>query len=192
MDVLLAQAVLVAVLDEALGGVDHEDALAGGGVFLVEHHDAGGDAGAVKEVGGQADDALEIAGADELLADDGLGIAAEEHAVGQDAGAFARALHRADDVQQVGVVALLFGRLAPGEALEAVRCAWSEAGGPGLVGEGRIGDDVVVGAELLAVLELGRGQGVARRGCWPWGSRAGSCSCGPGPRWSRPSPALRG
>ncbi len=57
-----------------------------GGVLLVEHDDAGGDAGAVEEVGGQADDALEIAGADELLADRGLGIAAEEHAMGQDAG----------------------------------------------------------------------------------------------------------
>ena len=119
VDVLLAQAVLGAVLHEALGGVDHEDALAGGGVLLVEHDDAGGDAGAVEEVGGQADDALEVAGADELLADDGLGIAAEEDAVRQDAGGFARALHRADDVQQVGVVALLGGRHAPGEALEA-------------------------------------------------------------------------
>ena len=111
VDVLLAQAVLVAVLDEALGGIDHEDALAGGGVFLVEHQDAGRDAGAVKEVGRQADDPLEVAGADELPADDGLGIAPEEHAVGQNAGAFAGALQRADDVQQVGVVALL-GRAA--------------------------------------------------------------------------------
>ena len=56
-----AQAVLVAVLDEALGGVDHEDALAGVGVFLVEHDDAGGNAGAVEEVGRQADDALDVA-----------------------------------------------------------------------------------------------------------------------------------
>ena len=106
--------------DEALGGVDHEDALAGGGVLLVEHDDAGRNAGAVKEIRGQADDALEVAGADELLADHGLGIAAEEHAMRQNAGAFAGALHRADDVQQVGVVALLSGRHAPGEALEAV------------------------------------------------------------------------
>jgi hypothetical protein len=37
--------------------------------------DAGGDAGAVKEIGGQADDGLQVTGADELLADDGLGIA---------------------------------------------------------------------------------------------------------------------
>ena len=86
VDVLLAQAVFVAVLDEALGGVDHEDALAGGGIFLVEHQDAGGNTGAVKEVGRQADDALEVAGADELPADDGFGIAPEEDAVGQDAG----------------------------------------------------------------------------------------------------------
>src|SRR5213593_3030593 len=53
---------------------DHEDALAAGGVLLVEHHDAGGNAGAVEEVGGQADDALEIPGADEPLADRGLRI----------------------------------------------------------------------------------------------------------------------
>ena len=61
VDVLGAQAVLVAVLDEALGGVDHEDALAGRGVFLVQHDDAGGDAGAVEQVGRQADDALDVA-----------------------------------------------------------------------------------------------------------------------------------
>ena len=161
VNVLLAQAVLGAALPESLGGVDHEDALAAGGVSLVEHHDAGGDAGAIEEVGGQADDALEIAGADELPADRGLRIATEEDAVGQDAGGFARALHRADDVQQVGVVALRGGRLAPCEALERV-CRGREAGGPGLVRKWRIGDDVVVGAELLAFLELGRGQGVAR------------------------------
>ena len=112
----------VAVLHEALGGIDHEDAFAGGGVFLVEHEDAGRNAGAVKEVGGQADDGLEVAGADELLADDGLGIAAKEHAMRQNAGAFAGALHRADDVQEVGVVALLLRRHAPGEALEASPC----------------------------------------------------------------------
>ncbi len=61
MDVLFAQAVLVTVLDEALGGVDHEHTFAGGGVLLVEHENAGGDAGAVEEIGGQADDALQNA-----------------------------------------------------------------------------------------------------------------------------------
>jgi hypothetical protein len=63
VDVLLAQAVLVAVLEEALAGVDHEHALAADRIFLVEHQDAGRYAGAVEEVGGQADDALEDAGA---------------------------------------------------------------------------------------------------------------------------------
>ncbi len=37
MDVLRPQPVLVAVLDEVPGGVDHEEALAGGGAFLVKH-----------------------------------------------------------------------------------------------------------------------------------------------------------
>ncbi len=59
VDVLRTQTVLVAVLDEALGGINHEDALAGVGVFLVEHDDAGRDAGAIEEVGRQTDDALD-------------------------------------------------------------------------------------------------------------------------------------
>ncbi len=81
VNVLLAQAVLVAVLDEALRGVDHEDAGAGDGVLLVQHEDAGGDAGAVEQVARQADDALQDAGADQFLADHRLGVAAEQHAM---------------------------------------------------------------------------------------------------------------
>ena len=161
MDVLGAQAVLGAVLHEAAAGVDHEDALAGVGVLLVDDDDAGGDAGAVEQVGGQADDALDVALADEGAADVGLGVAAEQHAVRQDARAFAGALERADDVQQVGVVALLGGRRAEGlEALVGV-VERIEAGAPALVGERRIGDDVVEGLERVAVLELGIGQRVA-------------------------------
>ncbi len=161
MDIALAQPVLRPVLGEALAGIDQEHALAGGGVLLVQHQDAGGNAGAIEEVRGQADDAFQDAGADELFADHGLGISPEQHAVRQDASGLSRAIHAAEDVQQVGVVALLRRRLAPGEALELV-VRRREAGGPGLVGERRIGDDVVVGAERgLAVLELGIGEGVA-------------------------------
>ena len=124
VDVLRAQAVLGAVLHEAAAGVDHEDALAGLGVLLVDDDDAGGDAGAVEQVGRQADDALDVALADQVAADVRLGVAAEQHAVRQDAGALAGALERADDVQQVGVVALLGGRRAEGlEALVADRAA---------------------------------------------------------------------
>ncbi len=66
VDVLGAETVLVAVLHEALRGVDHEDALAGMGVLLVEHDDAGRDAGAVEEVRRQADDALDVAALHDL------------------------------------------------------------------------------------------------------------------------------
>ena len=76
----------------------------------------------------------------------------------ENAGAFAGALEGANDVQQVGVVALLLWRHPPSESLVVVATAaftQGEAGGPGLVREGRISDNVVVGAELLAVLEHG-------------------------------------
>ena len=58
MDILLAKAVLVAVLNEALGGVYHEDCFAGVRTFLVEQDDARRDACAEKQVRGQADNAL--------------------------------------------------------------------------------------------------------------------------------------
>ncbi len=65
---------------------------------------------------------LRIAGADELLADRRpRHCRGRARRAGRMQAAFARALHRADDVQQVGVVALLGRRLAPGEALEAGR-----------------------------------------------------------------------
>ena len=84
MDVLRAQAVLVAVFDEAFGGVDHEDALARGGVFLVQHDDAGRDAGAVKEIRRQADDALDVAALHQLAPDGCFRTATEKHAVRED------------------------------------------------------------------------------------------------------------
>jgi hypothetical protein len=89
MYVLGAQAVLGSVLHEALARVDHEDALAGVGVLLVDDDDAGGDAGAVEEVGGQPDDTFDVALAHQRAPDVSLGIAAEQHAVRQDAGALA-------------------------------------------------------------------------------------------------------
>src|SRR5439155_105215 len=72
----------------------------------------------VKEVGGQADDALEVALADERAADVGLCIAAKQDPVREDARAFTRALQRADNVQEVRIVSLL-GRWRT-EGLEAI------------------------------------------------------------------------
>ena len=68
--------------------------------------------GAVEEVGGEADDAFDIALADEIAADFGFGVASEEDAMGEDAGSFAAAFEGADDVEEVGVIAL-FGGGAP-------------------------------------------------------------------------------
>ncbi len=157
VDVLLAQSVLVAVLDVALAGVDHEDAtlltLAGRGAGLVQHQDAGWNAGAIEQVGRQADDPFQDAGADELPSDDSLCVATKQHAVRQDAGATAGALHRADDVKQVGVVTLLGGRHAPSETLVRV-VGRRQTGAPGLVAELRVGDHDVVGAQLMTIQEL--------------------------------------
>ena len=161
------------------------------GVLLVEHDDAGGNAGAVEEVRRQADDALDVAAPDDLAADVGLGAAAEQHAVRQDDRALAGALEAGEDVEQKGVVAVLRRRDAELEALELV-VGRVEAVAPRLGRERRIGDDEVEGLErAVCVLEVR-----ARRACCPArsppsGSRAGSCSSAPAPRWRCPSPGRR-
>jgi hypothetical protein len=88
VDVHGAEAVFVAIFHETGAGVDQEDAFAGVGVLLVDDDDAGGDASAIEEVDGQADDAFDVAFANECAADGGLGIAPKEDAVRQNAGAF--------------------------------------------------------------------------------------------------------
>ena len=104
---------------------------------------------------------LMYAALDEVAADGTLGTAAKQHAVRENARAFAGALERAEDVQEVGVVALLAGRDAVVlEALPGVVLG-IEAGAPAFVAEGRIGDDVVEGLERVAVEEERAGQGVA-------------------------------
>ena len=93
VDVLLAQAVLVAVLQKALAEASiMKMPLRACGVLLVEHDDAGRNAGAVEEVRRQADDALDVPSADDFPADVGFGIATEEHAVRQNDRALAGAL----------------------------------------------------------------------------------------------------
>jgi len=82
VNVLSAQAVLVAVLDEALRRIDHEDALASGGVLFVQHDDARGNARAVEQVGGKPDDPFDVPPSHDVFADVGLRTTTEQHAVG--------------------------------------------------------------------------------------------------------------
>ena len=106
-DVLGAKAVLVAVFFEALLGVNHENAFALGSPFLVEDDDAGWYAGAIKEIGWQTDNALDIMLTDNILSELGL-LSTEEHAVRQDASATSRVgLHAADEMEQEGEVCTL-------------------------------------------------------------------------------------
>ena len=55
-----------------------------------------------------------------MLTNDGLGVTPEEDAMRKDTRGFSRALHGPDDVQEVGVIALLLRRHTPGEALETI------------------------------------------------------------------------
>lgn len=165
MKVLLAQPVLGSVFHVAAAGVHHEDAFARLGILLVDDDDASWDTSAIEQVGRQADDAFDVAMADQVLANVGLGIATEQHAVRQDACGLAGAFERADDVQQVGKVPLFGGWHAKGvkPAIGVVKRV--DAGAPALVGKGRIGHYIVKSLEHVlpahADLELRVRQRVA-------------------------------
>ena len=98
VNILGAQAVLVSVLQKALAGIDHEDACTDTGVLLVDDQNTGRDAGAVEEIGGQADDSFNEALPNKPSADVSLPVSAKQHAVRQDDGAFAPAIKRRDEV----------------------------------------------------------------------------------------------
>jgi hypothetical protein len=83
--------------------------LRAGRVFLVEHQDAGRDAGAVEQVGRQADDALEDAERTSLRRMTASALPRNSTPCGRMQAPLPVLFMRADDVQQVGVVALLGG-----------------------------------------------------------------------------------
>ncbi|MNR64371.1 hypothetical protein D3C85_1870020 [compost metagenome] len=58
-------------------------------MLFIQHNDAGRYAGAVKQVGRKADDALNKALLEQALANSAFGTATEQHTVGQNDRAFA-------------------------------------------------------------------------------------------------------
>jgi hypothetical protein len=156
-DVFGAQKILGLALAVFAVGVEEEDVAAGGGVLFVEHEHAGGDAGAVEEAGGQADDGFEPAVLDEVAAGLALLAAAEEHTVGHDGGEFSVGFEDGEHVlheHEVGLLALL-GH-PDGEAA-GIFDVFAEV----VLGEGRVGEDAVEAGELVVLpLVLGAAKGV--------------------------------
>ncbi|MNP00496.1 hypothetical protein D3C76_922880 [compost metagenome] len=92
MNVLLAQAVLVAVLDAAFAGVNQKQALAPCTASFVENDDAGGNTCAEKQVCRQTDNGLDIALLKDALADHTFSSSTKQHTVGQNHCSLAGAL----------------------------------------------------------------------------------------------------
>ena len=110
IDVPLTQAVLIAVLNEVVAGINHKDTLALGGISLIDDDNAGRDTGAIKQVGGQADDALDIALVDNGFTDGCLCIATEQNTVGKNDRSLTGAFQGLQNMEQPRKVAVLFRR----------------------------------------------------------------------------------
>jgi len=66
VDVQVPQPVLVPVFDEALGDIDHEDALSSRSICLIQYDAVCGDARALQQLERQADDGLDVTSLDEI------------------------------------------------------------------------------------------------------------------------------
>ena len=130
LDVLGAQHILLFTLGVVLIGVDNEHlVLQVVGLALVEHHHAGRNAGAVKQLRRQADDAFQHVGPQHSLPDFLFLTAPEQHSVRHHHHHLAAALAAGQHVLHKHKVGLLarFGREAIGEPLRPLH------GGPVVV-----------------------------------------------------------
>ena len=121
-------------------------------LLLAQDQDAGGQAGAVEQVGCQADDGLEQVHLQQLLPDPAFGTFAEQRAVRQHHGHAAGDVgHRLDHVLHPGEVAADWRRQTGEVAAEGI--VGPQFLAPLLQRERRIGDHAVEGGEAVAVEE---------------------------------------
>ncbi len=78
----LAASASVSILEEALARINHEDAGPGVSVLLVDDQDTSRYAGAVKQIGWQADDTLDEATPNKILGDVDFLVATEQYSAG--------------------------------------------------------------------------------------------------------------
>ena len=84
--------------------------LALGGISLIDDDNAGRDTGAIKQVGGQADDALDIALVNNSFADSRLRIATEQNTMGKNDRSLASAFQGLQNMERPCKVTVLFRR----------------------------------------------------------------------------------
>src|SRR5260370_4605256 len=130
------------------------------GISLVEHNDTCGNAGTVKEIRRQADDALDVATTDEFSPYSALSVAAKKNPVRKVDSSLSNGFETTKNVEEEGNVAILRRWHAEGKSLELV-FRGVEPIAPRLKGERRIGDDEVEGLErALLRLKVGTGQDI--------------------------------
>ena len=88
MNILAAQAVFIAVFGKAFAGIDHKDAAASVRVLFINHDNTGRNAGAIKQVGRQTDNAFDVALFNQVFTNARFGVATEQNAVRQNDRAF--------------------------------------------------------------------------------------------------------
>ena len=106
-------------------------------ILLIDDYDTCGDAGAVKQVGRQADNPLDETVCNELFADVRLLVSSEQDAVREDDSTLASALQGFYQMKEKCIISVSRRRDTVLESFENV-IERIHASGPGLCGEGRI------------------------------------------------------
>lgn len=162
LDILLTQAILWTFLFESSTGVNEENAFTRIRVFLVDEHQAGGNAGAIEQVRRKADDTLDVFRAQHGKPDGLFSVAAEQDSMRHDDASLTRGIQGFQHMQEPGIITILFRRNTKAiKTLEWI-CRGFQSVTPVLIGKRRIHNHKVEAAQLTEIIcELRVGQGIA-------------------------------
>ena len=153
-DVVRRKFIIVRHLDALFGGVDEEGLAVG--LVLLQHHDAGGNAGAEKQIAGQLDDAVDEVVVHQILADLFLGAAPVEYPGEAYDGRRAVGCQPCQAVHDKRQVRLALGGQHPRRGKPRVVDEGGIVAARPLDGVGRIGDDQLK-RFVVPVLRVGQG-----------------------------------
>ena len=161
-NVLFPEAVFISVLLISPAGVNHENAVSGFRVLLVDNHDTGRDSRPVKEIRGEADNAFNPAFSQHGEPDGFFRVPAKQNAVRHDDSRFSVAVERFQHMEEPREIPVFFRRNAVIRKSPVRVGVRFQAVAPRLVRKRRIHDDKVKPPQLAVFVRILRvGQRVA-------------------------------
>ena len=148
MDILLTQAVLVAVFDKALTRINHKKAFTLRSIFFVNNDNTGRNTRAEKQIWRQTDDTFDKTLIDNFFTNGSFRIAAKQYTMWQNNCRFAVRFQGLYHMQQPGKIAIFLRRYSKFSiAVSSINVGDADAIHPRLIRKWRIDHDIIKTSE---------------------------------------------